>query len=539
MLQITPARSGADTAILNGVRLHSTYDPTREAERFVRAAINGKHFSTILLLGAGLGHIIRAVTECCPHAKLIVVFYSQEIFSWCREKPSFCWLPGRPQSILSFLREQVHELDLEGLKILEWTPSSRAFPELSKAANQTVGQLIKELRGSLVTTIAFGKRWIRNSFLNFLSLDSILRVNSERSDLPILIAASGPSLEKIADHISAFRRRLYLWALPSAVLFLLENGLKPDLVVITDPGFYAMYHLHPARSLGLQLAMPLSAAPGAWRISGKAYLISQDIFFENALLAGTGLSVPTIPSKGTVAATALALALKMTGKKVIFAGLDFCYDDIKPYVRPNAFEPLLLKGENRFNPFNDQMFTRALDFAPIVEKKEGNSLRFNLTMKTYSGWFGSLKGDLAKRLYRLNPRGAALKGITDIEVNDLPRMIEAGAPKPAGSQFIPETGYPPGRQRKKIALEVLKNWDRQIKETHAKITQEKSLAPLLRDSLQLNLAYYLDASSLTKIRRSLRLFGESRAIKKAGVLLTGERAFLQSIIEKIKAFEVE
>ncbi len=535
MLEIISSRTGHPTATLEGIHLHSAYDPAAEAERFIKQIIKDDKPSTIILLGAGLGYIIRAVQCKFPYAKLIPVFYSEEISANCTQKASFFWHPGQTQTLLSFLRDHINELDTEGLKILEWPASAAIFPELSKTANRASSQLLKELRGSIFTTLSAGKRWIQNSFMNFISIDSTLCTNPDsRIKLPIMIAASGPTLERAAGLISRYRNRLFLWALPSAVFYLMEKGLLPDLVVITDPSYYAMYHLHPLAGRVINLAMPLSASIGSWRIPGKIFLISQDNFFEKALLEKAGIRAPTILSHGTVAATAMELALKLCNSEIFFTGFDLCYEDIKSHARPNTFEFFLQNTVDRLHPFQSLMYTRAAELAPAVKRNNNISVRSSLSLETYAGWFNNLSEDVKLKVYRLNPTGITLHSMKEIDTSAMIRHLNSVKPLISHKPFIDRKQYPGREERFSKALKLLEDWDLRVKKAMDKITAKKSIDPLITEPFQLSLAYYIDPGSLTETKRIFRLKGDRHAARKALSFLEKERNFMQSIYRKIE-----
>ena len=224
MLEITRSRTGQPTATRNGVRLHSLYDPVKEAERFAAQSVASRDPATILLLGAGLGHLIAALKAAYPRTRLLAVFYSREISAGCTARPEAAWHPEQRATLDSFLRRQIAELDTEGLVVLEWPASARMYPRLSALANTAVRQLLQEHRGSLVTTMAAGRQWLLNGFINAVTLDSFLAVNPGAAQLPIVVAASGPSLERAVPLLHAARSRFYLWGLPSAVPFLISSG---------------------------------------------------------------------------------------------------------------------------------------------------------------------------------------------------------------------------------------------------------------------------------------------------------------------------
>lgn len=533
MLEIASSRSGSPTGRVKGMWLHSPYDPAAEAERFVRESVGAENPGTILLLGEGLGYTHRALRQAFPGARVIAVFYAREVYSRCFQPPEASWYPGHDLPLMEFLRLHLQELDLEGLKLLEWQPSSKIYPEVARQAGQAAAQLCRELRGSLVTTLSLGRLWFKNSLLNFLGIEETLQAAPAVEERPILIAASGPSLPRCLEVLRRYRDRLLLWALPSAVLFLAAEDLCPDLVLLTDPGFYAISHLHPAAGLGFILAMPLSAAVGSWRVAAGVRLISQETPCERALLSGAGLAAARVLPQGTVAASALELALGATAGPVVLAGLDLCYEDILSHVRPNAFERLLGQEENRFSPLYSLLFRRAQHFAPVLQSADGGTDRRSLSLQTYAGWFSFLPAGLKKRVSRLNPSSVTLEGIRGKDNRQLARSLERLKPGRRGQPFIADSRYPEGKKRKQVALGLLERWREGILRLRAEIRKRSSLEPLLGDPGQLELAFYLEAASLTEMKRTLRLRGPQAALEQALSTLEREQSFLELLLAKV------
>jgi hypothetical protein len=537
MLEITRSRTGQPTATLDGIRLHSLYDPVKEAERFAAGASAGRSPGTILLLGAGLGYLISALKAAHPLARLIPVFYSREISSRCAARPDPCWDPDAPTSLDVFLRRQIAELDTGGLLVLEWPASARMYPRLSAGANRAVRQLLQEHRGSLVTTMAAGRQWLSNAFINAVALDSFVDLNPRAPRLPIVIAASGPSLERAVPLLRALRRRLYLWALPSAVPCLSNSGLIPDLVVVTDPSYFALYHLHaayaqPAQQAApgreLPLAMPLSAATGAWRLGCPVYPLCQGSFFESDLLALAGLSAPVIPPQGTVAATALELGLRVGKDAVVLAGLDLCHLDIRSHARPNAFEAFLAGQACRLSPLFGQLFTRSLDQAPEEQRAGEKSCRTGLALRTYGGHLAGKSA--AGRLYRLHPSIIPLNGMSDLDASGLEALLSAGAHDADSPQFLRRKAAPPRRTRIRRALELLSGYEARLQPA----AEEAILPALSADSLALSLAYTIAPARLAKVGR-LRRRGECGAAdSEARELLQDSRRFLRDLAARLR-----
>ena len=124
----------------------------------------------------------------------------------------------------------------------------------------------------------------------------------------MVIAAAGPSLEESLGTLVQNRPAFFLIALPSALTALAEHGIWPDLLVITDPGYYSGVHLAPAARRRLKVAMPYTAVRDASRCASQIVLLNQGTFLEDAVLTSSAIPHLKIDQAGTVAATGAVCA---------------------------------------------------------------------------------------------------------------------------------------------------------------------------------------------------------------------------------------
>jgi hypothetical protein len=538
MIELLTARSGAPSVRLDGIALHSLYDPVREAQRFVHGSVGGEAPATIVLLGEGIGHITAAARDLHPDARVVRIFYSEELARAAAVDPGPTWHPGMGLDLGEFLRQALGELDLEGLRVIEWPPSARAFPTLSRRANATLRQVVQQLNGSFVTTVAAGRLWIRNSVANFLGIDSALVGEPCAADRPVLIAAPGPSLETAVPLISEVRPRVDLWALPSSSLLLQEAGLSPDLIVMTDPGYYSMHHLHFSRS-PCPIAMPLSAARGAWRLPRTraahggvaAFLLSQPTFFEEALLAAAGVQPPLVPPHGTVAASALHLALCSTRAPVIVAGLDMSMRDISSHARPNAFDQLLHLQSTRLTPHHGLSFARA-EGQHAERAANGTHARVTPSLRTYAGWFDEPGRDWRGRVCRLLPSSVGLRGFRDLDAASLYGLLRDAARSPGGPMLRPLEPYPSHEARKLILAGLIRGWNAELAAAETAL-RSRGLPALLRDSpFLLSAVYHMEPRLLLEAGRKLRRRDPSGALDEAHQMFQGCISFLSALSER-------
>ncbi len=528
MLEILPARSGQLTARVGGAYLHSPYDPEAEARRFAESSLSGTCPAAVLLLGAELGHAGRAILRLCPAARLLPVYYSAELAA--QGPPG--WSPAGRETLLEHLRRVLP--DAEGLAVLEWPASVRLFPQASLEARRQTAQLLRELRGGLATTAAVGRRWLANCLTNFLGIGRVLSPTTSPAGQPILIAASGPSLQAALPALGSLRERFALWALPSAAECLQAHGLVPDLVVLTDPGWYGLAHLFPLRAAGTALAMPLSAAPGAWALNGGVQLLAQEAPYEQALLAAAAYPAPIVPPQGTVAATAMELALQCTPREVIFAGLDLCFQDVLGHARPNLFERTLEAGADRLQPLHHLRFAWARAQAPHPLR---GGARTGLALQTYAGWFAARAAD--PRLYRLLPSEVTLPGFQALDLSGLGRMLgrrrsaSASRPRRAPGAIPAHPGYPDRPQRLRILRSLLEDWQQRARRLSSRIAAAGDAAELAADPLAASLAGHFDAARLAESRRALRTRGPKASAAAVSALLEDLGRFLSERRERL------
>jgi hypothetical protein len=538
MVEFFTARSGAPSVRVDGLAMHSPYDPAREASRFVQEKLGGETPSAVIVLGECAGHVTEAVRRLKPGTLVLAAVYSEQVARGAPTPATPSWHPGNLLSFSDYLRDHLDELKMEGLRVLEWPPAAHAFPAVSQAVNQALRQVVQEINGSFVTTVAAGRLWLRNSIANFLHIPAVVSGRLCEAGRAILIAAPGPSLEDAAPLLRELRPRFELWALPSSCPFLADFGLSPDMVVMTDPGHYSMHHLHFAAA-SCPLAMPLSAARGAWSLPGAGdtpgvpvFLLEQPVMFEKALISAAGLVVPVIPPHGTVAATATDLALASTAGAVIVAGLDLGARDLLQHARPNAFDRLLQLQSGRFEPHESLTFHRAaLLGATGIPGAPGH--RSTPALRTYAGWFDSGTG-AARRIHRLLPSAVPLGSMSPLDGPGLRVLLRGTKTAGRGPGLRAEPGFPSFEERRRIASGLLDSWIRETAQARDSFTGPAAAVDLGRFPRALALAQLIVPRGLVDALRKSRQGQGAAARSSAQDALTEGVRFLVSLAEKTR-----
>ena len=379
MIEIENSRDGDLTAKIDNLYLHSAYSPKREALKFFE---NNKleKYKTFILIEPCLNYISEIIRESIDNPRIISVYFNPIFYKNDKGKSdlSFCVTENMTE-FLSFLNHAISELNLEGLKVLEWPTAIKYFNETARDVKRIISQKIHELHGNITTISGFGKRHFRNFFKNYLFTENYLRIN--RSSKPVVLAGSGPGLQNDIDFIAGSRNKIILISLPSSLQFLRYNGIRPDIIISTDPGYYASFHLHDCKDI--PVATTLTASLPTEVIRNGVLFFSQKYYLENLLQETSNFMY--IPANGTVAGSALYLAKIISSGPLLISGLDFSYNDLISHNRPHTFDNIIEKSSRRTNSINSLYFKRNI----LPSERVSGKIRTTRSLKIYESWFAS------------------------------------------------------------------------------------------------------------------------------------------------------
>lgn len=293
----------------------------------------------------------------------------------------------------------------------DWHATQMLFPSESAETWQEIKKAILKARDVIGTRSYFSKRWFKNALIFTAHIQH--PVVLEKTRLPILIAASGPSLHASIPYIKKFRSSFFLIALSSAFMPLAAHEITPNLVMSSDGGFWAKKHLdfHPQPSDTIFALETESAVPKSILESKKILpLIYEDSLGKDFL---DSLSIPFLISKrnGTVAGTALEFAFDFTHEKIYVCGLDQAPAPAFQHTQPNALEI-----DNAQTDFKLRTKESRITFSRF---------RSETSLEIYRNWFISNSDYFAKRVFRLSDTGTyqyPLGKIKDIRWTDFERL---------------------------------------------------------------------------------------------------------------------
>ncbi|MDR0388284.1 MAG: DUF115 domain-containing protein [Treponema sp.] len=407
--RLAAAGTGLPTVFVGERSLHSRYDPAGEAEKYVKTLNLGEHGEKIrffILIEPGLGYTIPVLRRLFPRAKFAALHASDFFTRFPTEalENTVAWSPGSGLPLGEFLEREIPDAGIETVRIVEWRPALAVYGAAYKDLLEGAVSFMRRTDANVRTVKGFGRRWFRNFFKNLGILRFFFRVSP--GSLPWIITGAGPGLEEVLPVIADMRREgAMVLAAASSVPALMERGILPDLVISTDGGGWARFHLWEAirRTSGrpLFLAASLTAAL-PWQCGGFPILpLSDGSLWQEAVLETLGIPRVVFPQRGTVTASALDLALRCTSGGVFLAGMDLANKDIKTHARPYAFDRFRDERAVRLAPRYSLAFARAGQIAASGSHR------------VYAEWFGGQLAAYPSRIRSLgknNPVFDALPG---------------------------------------------------------------------------------------------------------------------------------
>ena len=246
------------------IRLNSQFSPQNEVEQWLFELDIKANTSGVCLFGLGTGLFAEAVLKkLSSNGKLVIYEPNQEIMDYClnaakdeNADPAEKKIAARINRILSDkrvtlivesknknqFREKMGELfrypDLAGLKHAKHNNYERIFAESCKYFYQELNYYMSVEIMNQNTNALFRQDFVDNIFKNMYLFNNSNMCdeigNILPKDIPVIIVSAGPSLDKNIDLLHQTKGHCLIFAVDSAVKYLLKKDIIPDLTITID-----------------------------------------------------------------------------------------------------------------------------------------------------------------------------------------------------------------------------------------------------------------------------------------------------------------
>ncbi len=420
-IRLDTAKNASVTCSVDGRFLHSTYNPENEAEKFVESIECTYEPSCVILLGSTLPYCNSFLKMRFPNAQIYNVQYhsffceNNEIYTAFKDNSYecsatfLCTHSTHKENFCEEIFSELGEIVLAAPLIIEWKAAASYFSNESIIAWETVRLLLQKTHNVLATRSYFSKRWLKNMF-NFciFTKNSVLLKKVEK---PILLIASGYTLQKSIGHIKEYKDRFFVISLSSALECLVQNDIIPDMCISTDGGYYAKNHLDVLlklhrRNIHIPLAVPAEGnVPKKILERFPIIPLTYNDGLEARLLKYCDISAMNAERNGTVSGTAAVFALSLTDENVYSVGLDLSVGNTYSHAQPNAHEKIHSLHDYRLKPLSSRISL------PLLQNRNEKLS----PMDIYRQWFSTRNKDFSKKFFRIVTNDEYVKTLGDIK----------------------------------------------------------------------------------------------------------------------------
>jgi len=448
-------QDGEPLICVNGIYIHSRRDPVREAQRLVKAKDSGA--GTFVILGFGLGYAAQAAAEL-GRPVIIVEKYKnlivkamelRDLTDFLSKKNIIFIAGGTGEGIMNALAvagELCHENTDE--KPSPSIIANRALTGLDEQWYKNIENKILTwaMRDDVnaATLKRFGKRWVRNLSRNMSAIrdypgvsrltglaSGVCNKNGSSENIPVFLAAAGPSLDKTGSLLNDIHKRCITVAVDTSLRFFTTNGIQPDFVLSVDPQFWNSRHLDRCicgNSLSKTVLIAESAVfPPVLNLPFRKIFLCGSLFPLGTFIEKQVDPKGRLGAGGSVATTAWDFARILGAEEIWIAGLDLSFPGLKTHFRGARFEENAASQSCRMNPAETWVVRALRDGEPFKAKSaSGGQVLTDRRLSLYAAWFENQFSKYQKvRNYGLFNDGLSIAGIESKDPQDFLALPES------------------------------------------------------------------------------------------------------------------
>ena len=339
-MELQKTKNDEITLKINNILIHSKYNPTAEAERFVKGLDIKEGNNNYVVYGLGLGyHILQLLRNIDKDSKIIVFEYNTEIINICKEiskeifeHENIIIISGDNIDFYNLLSNELEKVN----DIIIHKNSLEALVGI----NDNLYHILKnyyEVREAIKKdSKLLNKNLASNDLVQAKEIREFI-LNNNLEDKQVIIVASGPSLDNEIEKLKNNKEKFFIFAVGSALRILMENDIKPNAIVIIDGKKGVKNQIEGYENQDIPLLFLATAS--RWAVSsynGPKYVYYNNIEEEYYIETGK-----------TVAIAAMSIAVRCKAKEIIFLGQDLAFIDNKTH--NSSFNELYSFTNNEVN----------------------------------------------------------------------------------------------------------------------------------------------------------------------------------------------
>lgn len=312
--------------------MHSRHHPLKEARRWVNGLqIKSKNIpACFVLVGMGGGYQAQVLQQEFPDVPMHIWDFNNDYYHWLLDTGLLDWLQQSNKKITYQSTESLAEirdvflplLQKQDSMLLIHPPSLEIIPACLTAFKALLTDRLLLMRSTRVQGQIFNENYRVNLQLNDPGINKWL---GQYQDQSMVLVAAGPSLTKQLPLLREIQKNVIIASVGTALTPLVQAGIKPHLVMLSDPGAAIIDQINKVACNAIPLFYLCTAnAKAIASYSGPRYIVWQQGFSEAEQQAATRQE-PLIQTGGSVATCLLDLMVQMGGNPIALVGQDLAY----------------------------------------------------------------------------------------------------------------------------------------------------------------------------------------------------------------------
>lgn len=302
------------------------------------------------------------------------------------------------------------------------------------------------------TRLGSSHLFLSNALVNAVFAEQINTLGDYKDlykNKPVLIVATGPSLNKQLDTLQKYKDHFIVIAVDPAVPILKKYGIVPQYVVSIDPK-KRPYWQHNELDPSTTFLIELGCCPDVAWSSNHNYLVTSCHKDVHRLMNALGISVPLMMNGGSVATSAFNFAQFTGANPIVMIGQDLAWTDGKDH------------AEGYVSQYSQDILNARYERGFEVEGYDGNPVKTEKQLLGYKTWFEQrIKNMPDTMVINATEGGAKIHGAVQIPFETVCKEVKASNlgnfPLNPAKPFRPNIAY------LKQYLGVLQNLIEQIK----------------------------------------------------------------------------
>ncbi len=421
------------------IKLHSSYDPDKEAERSIDAFDKGKS-SIILVSGVGLAYHLKYIKKKYPDVRIIALEKEKEIIKICLKL-----YPEYLENIaiintaddLGMIFETMNLADFKGIAHYIHKPSYQLNTEFYEKIISTIKLYISSRISDLLTRFEFEEKWIENIFRNLKHLETAGNVSQlfgKFKGCPGVIVSAGPSLRNNINELKKIKNKAVIIAVDTSFKILEKHGIKPHFVLTLDAQKQSFKHFSGINVENTILIADIVSCPSILNTyPGRKIISTTSKYFQDANGEIIRETTPVIDwiekqsgqlgdvqSGGSVATSAFDLLLNMGCNPVVLVGQDLAYSGREYHCSGTYHNDDWIPNINRLNNLDtiNQNIIRKRKTKYVTKYGSQGTVISDFVFDLYKSWFEDSADRVSISVVNSTCGGSKIKNTVEMELVD-------------------------------------------------------------------------------------------------------------------------